>query len=254
MNVALIVGFCVFICSLGGALLGMFVASRLPKTHLGESSKDVIKVATAVVATLAALVVGLLISAAKGSFDTKDMRLKQIAAQTVLLYQKMVEYGPETHEARAVLHGVIAHAIAAIWTGNNHGTINPRATEQGTGTLPVQHLLLQLVPKNDAQRWLKSSALQVAGEIEAERVLALQQIGGSIQWPFLAILGFWFAIIFLSFGLFAPINSSVFVVLFACSLSVAAALYLIVQMDRPYSGFMQISSAPLQLALRQIGN
>lgn len=253
MNVALVVASAVFVCSFGGALLGMFVASRLPKTHLTDESKDVIKVATAVVATLAALVVGLLINAAKGSFDAKDGQLKRIAAQVIFLDRTLAQYGSETNEARDRIRSVVTSAIATLWNQGRAG-VNTAAMRTGIGMAPVQRQLLQLAPQNDAQRWLKSSALQVSADIEAARWLAVEQKGGSIQWPFLVILGFWFAIIFFSFGLFAPANPSVTIVLLACSASVAAALYLIVQMDRPYSGFMQISSAPLQLALGQIGN
>ncbi|MGC1465309.1 MAG: DUF4239 domain-containing protein [Pseudolabrys sp.] len=253
MNVALIVGICAFACSFGGALFGMLIASRLPKAHLSEASKDVIKVTTAVVATLAALVVGLLITAAKGSFDTKDAGLKRVAAHVILLDHTMAEYGPETRGARDALRNVITQAIAAIWNNGGPGAANPDAITKGAGMAPIQQSLLQLVPQNDAQRWLKSSALQIGGEIEQARWLAVEQKGGNIQWPFLAILVFWFAVVFLSFGMFAPYNASVLIVFAICALSIAAALYLIVQMDRPYSGFMEISSAPLRVALEQIG-
>jgi hypothetical protein len=92
---------------------------------------------------------------------------------------------------------------------------------------------LDLAPQNDAQRWLKSTALQISSTIAEARWLVAEQAGSSIQWPFLAILVFWLAIIFTSFGLFAPWNGSVITALFVCALSVAGSIYLIVEMDQP---------------------
>ena len=113
-------------------------------------------------------------------------------------------------------------------------------------------MLLDLAPQNDAQRRLKSTALQLSGNIAEARWLVVEQAGSSIQWPFLAILVFWLAIIFASFGLFAPWNGSVMTALFVCALSVAGAIYLIVEMDQPYGGLIKISSAPLRAVLDQL--
>ena len=81
----------------------------------------------------------------------------------------------------------------------------------------------------------------------------VEQTGSSIQWPFLPILVFRLVTILASFGLVAPANSSVITALFACALSVAAAIYLIVEMDQPYGGIIQISSAPIRTVLDQLG-
>jgi hypothetical protein len=100
---------------------------------------------------------------------------------------------------------------------------------------------------------LKSNALRTATEIGEARWLILEQAGTNIQWPFLAILIFWLAMIFASFGLFAPRNGTVIAVLLICALSVAGSLYLIVQMDQPYGGLIKLSSAPLRAALSELG-
>jgi hypothetical protein len=110
-----------------------------------------------------------------------------------------------------------------------------------------------LAPQNDAQRWLKSTALEISRNIAEARWLVVEQSGSSIQWPFLAVLVFWLAAIFASFGLFAPYNGSVITVLFISALSVAGSIYLIVEMDQPYGGLIRISSAPLHAALDQLG-
>ena len=250
---ALTVGGVVFVCVFGGALLGMLLNAVLPKHHLSSESKDVIKIAMAMIATLAALVVGLLIASAKSSFDAKDSELKSAAARLVILDRTMAEYGAETAEARELLRQLTAAKIRQAWPEERTGNFDPNAIGQGTGTEAIQGRLLALAPQNDAQRWLRSTALQLSESISEARWLMVEQAGSSIQWPFLTILVFWLAAIFASFGLFAPFNGSVITVLFICALSVAGAIYLIVEMDQPYGGLIKISSVPLHAALDQLG-
>jgi hypothetical protein len=242
----------VFACVFGGALFGMFLGTILPQGHLSPDARDVIKVAMAMIATLAALVLGLLTASAKSSLDDKNGELRSAAAQVVLLDRTMAEYGAETQAARDLLKQTVAARITQIWPEEN-ANMTPGAIGRGSGIEAVQRKLLDLSPQTDAQRWLQSTALQISGSIAAARWSVFEQIGSSIQWPFMAILVFWLAIIFASFGLFAPRNASVTAALFVAALSVAGSIYLILGMDQPYSGPIKISSAPLRAALEQLG-
>jgi hypothetical protein len=242
----------VFACVFAGALFGMFLRAVLPERHLNSDARDVIKVAMAMIATLAALVLGLLTASAKSSFDEKESQLRGVAAQVVLLDRTMATYGEETKEARDLLKQMVVARISQIWPEEN-ATVTPGAIGRGSGIEAIQRKLLDLSPQTDAQRWLQSTALQTSGSISASRWVVLQEIGSSIQWPFMAILVFWLAVIFASFGLFAPRNYIVAAALFVAALSVAGSIYLILAMDQPYSGPIKISSAPLRIALEQLG-
>jgi len=248
----LAVGGIVFACVFGGALLGMFVSAVLPKHHLSTDSKDVIKLVMATIATMTALVVGLLIASAKNSFDTKDNEIRHIAAQIVILDRMMAEYGPETQGARKLLRNLIAERTRKIWNEDND------VSAAAINTVPVgfgeiQEKLLDLSPVNDRQRWLQSKALQISGDIADTRWLLTQQTGGTIQWQFLTILVFWLTMIFGSFGMFAPRNGTVMSALFVGALSLAGSIYLIAEMDQPFGGFIKLSSAPMHFALDQLG-
>jgi len=199
-------------------------------------------------------VVGLLIASAKSSFDAKDGELTRAATRYVLLDRTMAEYGPETREARDLLRQILVMRLHQIWPEEDRGRLNPEAVNQGLGVDAIQRYLLNLAPQNDAQRWLQSKALQLSSDIAEVRWTSAEELGGSIQWPFLTIVVFWFVVIFASFGLFAPPNASVIVVLFVCALSVAGSIYLIIEMDQPYGGLIKLSSAPVIAALGQIGN
>jgi hypothetical protein len=249
---AFAIGGIVFACVFGGALLGIFLSTVLPKHHLSDDTKDVVRLAMATLATMAALVLGLLTASSKNSFDTKDNEIRHSAAQIVLLDRTLAEYGPETQEVRKLLREIVAMRIRSIWNEDDKFDVAvfrgvPASIEE------IQRKLLAFSPANDTQRWLQSKALQIIGEITEARWLLTQQTDSSIQWQFLAILVFWLAIIFGSFGMFAPRNATVVGALFAGALSMAGSIYLIVEMDRPFSGSIKLSSAPLHYALDQLG-
>lgn len=251
---ALIIALVAFACIFGGTLLGMFLRTILPGHHVGDDSKDAVKLGIGVIATMAALVLALLIASAKGNFDTMSSDLRQTSARIILLDRVMAQYGPETKEARDLLRHSIASTIKRVWPEEN---IGQAVTEAPEGRVPIeviQDKLRQLSPRNDAQRWLQSRALEISGEIAEGRWLLIEQLGQrSIPMPFFVIMVFWLIIIFASFGLFSPRNATVITVLLICALSAAGSLFLIMELDTPYQGLIKVSSAPLRIALTHLG-
>jgi len=110
-----------------------------------------------------------------------------------------------------------------------------------------------LEPKTETQRWLRAQALQNANDLLKIRSLVLERMGSSIPAMFLFILGFWLTLIFLSFGLLAARNGTIVAVFFFCALSVAAAIFLILEMDGPFEGFIKVAGTPFQFALTCLG-
>jgi hypothetical protein len=241
-------------CIMGGMLFGMFLRTLLPEHHLTDDSKDVIKMGTGMVATMAALVLGLVIASAKGTFDTLNIGVRQTATKVILLDRTLARYGSETREARDVLRRGVTTAIERVWQGEKKAIAVEQVGHSGAAIGELEEKLRQLSPRNVDQRGLQSRALQISGDI-AEAISQLTQQSGqtSIPVPFLVLLGCWLTIIFFSFGLFTSPNTTVIVVLLVCALSAASALFLILELDQPYGGFIKISSAPLQNALARLG-
>ena len=251
---ALAIGAIVFVCVFGGALFGMFLGRIVPEAHLSSDARDVIKVAMAMIATLAALVLGLMTASANSSLDDKETELRSTGARVVLLDRTLAEYGPETREARDLLKKSLAARIREVWLEENTDIAKAeKAIGSDVRVEAIQEKLLELSPQNDAQRWLQSNALQISNDIATARWSFLEQIEGRVKWPFLIVVVSWLAVIFASFGLFAPRNSSVTVALFVAALSDAGSIFLILEMDQPYSGLIKISSTPLRTALEQLG-
>lgn len=243
-----------FGCIFGGMLLGMFLRGVLPKHHLSDESRDVLKLGTGTIATLAALVLGLLISSAKGSFDAINTGLLESGSKVILLDRVMAQYGPETKEIRNQLRLTVASVIEQMWSIERTGQAETNLLNARTGMEALHDKLLQLSPQNDAQRWLQLRALQVTGDITESRWLLVERYGvSSLPMPFLVMLVSWLVIIFFGFGLLCPRNATVFFVLFVCALSAAGALYLIQELDRPYGGLINVSSAPIRDTLTYLG-
>jgi hypothetical protein len=243
----------VFACVFGGALLGMFLRVVTPEHHLSQNSQDVIKLGMGLIATMAALVLGLVIATAKSSYDTQDAAVKHSAAKVLLLDRVLANYGPETRETRDLLRRIVANRLEAIWPEDRSQPARLDAPETVSTAQGIEARILQLSPQNDAQRWLQSQALQIGSDLMETRWLVLGGLGRSVPVPFLVVVVFWLTIIFGSFGLFAPRNVTVVAVLFLCALSVAGSIFLILEMDHPFEGLMKISSAPLRYTLSHLG-
>ena len=241
----------VFASVFGGALLGMFLRVTLPQQHLNEGSKDVVRLGMGLVATLSALVLGLLIASAKGSYDAQSNELTKMSAQIVLLDRVLAHYGPETKEARDLLRNSVAHVLDQRWSKGRTGS--SQLEPQSAGAEVLFDKIQELSPKDDAQRSLQSQALAIAMSVGQTRWLMYEQRATSISMPMLIVLVFWLATIFVSFGLFTSPNGTVIASLFITALSVSGAILLILEMYSPYAGLIQIPSAPLRAALAQLG-
>ena len=241
-----------FACVFGGALIGLLFRSVLPEEHLSTDTKDVVKLGIALIATMAALVLSLLIASAKSTYDTRRNQLLQISADILLLDRVLANYGTETKDARAMLQRSTAAALAQFWpaSGDPPTTLDRRASSVEALYSNVQ----QLSPHGEAQRFLQSQALTMALELGRTRVLLFEQLGSSIPVPFLVVLVFWLSIIFASFGVFAPRNATVVAAFFVCALSVSGAIFLILELDQSFEGLLQVSSAPLRATLAQLGH
>ena len=247
--IALVVLACVF----GGALLGMFLSTVLPEHHLSEASKDVVKLVTGLIATLAALVLGLLVASAKSSFDTANEGFRQSAAKVILLDRTLAQYGPETRDVRELLRKGFAARIDQLFPKDR----SQRATlgaSQGTAAVEgfVQRLRA-LSPQTDAQRALQSRALEIIDSIAQARWMEIEEQENNIPTPFLVVLILWLAAMFASFGLFAPRNAIALAVLFLGALSLSGAIFLIEELNDPLGGIITISRAPMDRALGYIG-
>src|SRR5215472_5346115 len=248
MNTAL-TGLIVFGCLVGAVLLGMSLRRLLPEHHLSADSRDVIKLAIGLIATMSALVLGLLVSSAKASYDTERSEVIQMAAKVSFLDRLLSVYGPEAAEARARFHDAVKEAVQQMWPEQARRPAQ-LAPDAQAGNV-VYGILQALSPQDDAQRKLKEHAINVGIDIGQLRSLLVAQSTPSISTPMLIILVLWLAVIFLGFSTLAPPNVTTVFALVVSAVAVSGAIFLILELDQPFGGVIRISSEPMVKALGQ---
>ena len=246
--------FIVFACILVVALAAIFLKRLLPSHHLSADSKDVVKLGMGTIATLAAIVLGLLIATAKGTYDQQNAAVQELAAKVMLLDRVLAKYGPETKDARELLKSVAGSFVDHMWPEASTASGSLAPGEARAVGEAMYDKIAGLEPKDDAARAaLQSRALEICVELLQERLRMFTRQDNSLPLPFLLVLAGWLVILFAGYGLLAPPNGTVMAVLIVCTLSVAAAIFLLLELSTPFSGMLRISSGPLRDALAVLG-
>lgn len=248
-----VIGLVVLAFVLGGAMLGLFLRAALPEDHLSNESKDTVKLGTGLIATMTALILGLVTASAKSSFDAQDTAVKNTAADILTLDRILARYGPETKELRDLIRRAVAFRVNMIWPEDRSQPVKIDPSEVAPMAEGIEDRIRALSPRNDTQRWFQSRALDVSEDMLKARWLMFGWEGASIPVPFLVALAFWLTITFASFGLFAPRNATVIAALFVCALSVSSVVFLILEMAKPFDGLIKVSGDPLRYALSHLG-
>jgi hypothetical protein len=240
----------VFVCCFAAALAGLYL--KLPDHHLEGDSKDTVRLVMGLIATMSALVLSLLISSANSSYDAQAAGLQQMSADIAQLDRMLVLYGPETQEIRTMLRQSVTAAHQQVWPPDDSqpANLDPAAGRAQTDALYAK--LQNLTPKTAAQTRAQDTAWQLAAGLVRIRLLLYDQLNGSISWPLVTVLIFWVSVLFLGFGLFARPNVTVLATMTVGAISVAGAIFLILELNHPYSGFIRLSDAPIRAALNSM--
>jgi hypothetical protein len=243
-----------FALALSGILLGRFAQRMVPEGHLSSDSKEVIKLSMGVVATLSALVLGLLVASANSTYGARQSEVNQITAYVVLLDKLLAQYGTEAQSARDSLRQAVPPMVNRIWKEASIPQLQAapfKATAEGEA---AYQRVQDLEPSNDSQRGIRERITQIATDLAQARILLFSHLGSSIPFPFLAVLMFWMIILLAGFSLMAPGNATTLAALLICALSVCGAIFLILELDQPFSGLMAIHSEPLRHALAPLSS
>ena len=224
----------------------------LPDAHLEGDAKDVVRLATALIVTMTALVLGMLVSSSKASYDARKNEVAQMSSEILSVDHLLASYGPETVDDRAQLRALVQEGLDRVWPEQTSGKSELRPKESAQD---FYNELQSLTPKNEAQTADKAQLISMGVNLRHTRwLMFVEAQENTMSIPLLVVLVAWLVIIFVSFGLFAPTNPTVIGTLMVCALAVSAAIFLIMEMYTPFSGVMQISPEPIREALSQIGH
>lgn len=244
----------IFSVILGGAALGLFLKSILPEAHLSPESREVVKLSIGLIATMTALVLGLMVGSVKSSFDAKGEEYNRICSNLVLLDRLLAQYGPDTAAPRALLKAAVTARSEELAQRKGESRVSKTDAYKTMVTLErLQAMIRALQPPNEAQKEIRDRALSVSADVVSARWHLLGGVASAVPTPFLVVVVIWLGIIFLSFGIFAPRNATTITALCLAAVSVSGALFLILEMDRPFDGIIHLSEGPLQNAAQYIG-
>ena len=250
---AQLVAFIILALMLFGMALGSYLRVVLPDEHTQADSKDILMTAAATMGTLIALIIGLLVTSAKSTYDDTNSTITQGGAKIITLDYYLSQYGPEARELRVLLRQSTSAAIERIWPdqGVQGGVWAKMVAADETADL--YNKIRQLAPQNEGQKYLQTQALQIAADMMQARWMLIEQSEINLPRMFLSVLSFWLIVLFVQFGLLAPRNRTALSAVFICALSMAGAIFLILELNHPLEGRIKISSAPMQKALSVIG-
>ena len=251
MNNTLIIGLIVLAALLAGAFAGVKFRDRLPKHHLTDDTKNLVSVSTAVVATISALVLGLLISNANTRFTRLGGEVTALSAQILRLDHVLRRYGADAEPARNMLLQYAEHKADDLFPDD---PADVRLSDPGTYELlqRAEDMLLTLKPANPRDQWWLAQAMTLAAKIGDARWLLAQQTGQGTPKAFVALLVFWLALLFASFGLFAPRNLTSAVTLTLCALAVAGAVAMFLELEQGFGGLIRISPEAMRQAVKTL--
>lgn len=251
---------------LGGSALGILVRPFLSEHHRARETTELIQLVMIMLVTFAALVLGLLTSSVKGSFDAVDNDLRSFSIQLIQLDRSLKQYGAATEPARVLLRSYTAAAIASTWTTEPQpaGDYYPKRVSTPASADSIEspilgemlgHLeadLRELEPGDPRQRRLALTILNQYELLMRMRWKLIEEAHSSISMPFSIVLSFWLFIVFTSFGLSTPQNILAYITIFLGALSIASVVFVIFDLDTPFSGLFMVASQPMREALAQL--
>jgi hypothetical protein len=251
----------VLVVLLAAAAFGVFLHGVIAEGQRSRETIDHVRLVISILVTFTALVLSLLISNVKGSFDTFDSRLRSFAGGITELDLRLREYGDEAVPIRAKLRDYVAAAIADTWRDEPRppGVYPTFGDAAGIERAPLGKMLVGVDVAIHKLEPVDSYHIRLAGLLETrmnetlkQRQLVIDTVHDTISWPLLVAMTAWLAIVFAVFGLIAPRNAIVYTTIVLCALSFTSAIYFIVDFDKPLDGTIRVSSQPARDALRHL--
>jgi hypothetical protein len=247
----IVVSSIIFASVFAAALVGIAVRRVVPDDHVEADAKDVIRLATGLIATMAALVLGMLISSAKSSYDARKNEVAEMSSEILAIDRSLAKYGPETGEIRTEFHQTVAGGLERIWPSEASRQFELRPGDHGEILVGKLELL---APKDDRQVAEKARIMTMVIDLrQTQWLMFLRAEQNAVPIPLLLVLVSWLAAIFVSFGLFAPPNPTVLAILALGAMAVSSAIFLILEMYTPFRGMLKILPTPILDALTQMG-
>jgi hypothetical protein len=237
----------VLFCLVAAVVAGRILATALPSHVFSTGTQDTVKLALGLVATMAAVLLGLLVSASKDSYDQQNRQIIEMGAKVAVIDRLLGIYGDETAPLRAELRTMVQSAVERAWPAPGE-TTSVLSVDPSSGTSVFQ-LLGQLEPKTAFQTELKSRLIGLSLDIAERRALLVAQSAGTESAQLLVVAAGWLVVILFGFSFLAPRSHIALAALVVAAVSVCGAILLLLELQHPFDGLVRISSDPITQSL-----
>jgi hypothetical protein len=240
-------GLLVFTVLAAAALFSLWLYPHLPERYRSAETTSNLRLGMGVIATITAVVLGLLISSVRDHFDLSSRDVQMFGADLIVLDRTLRFYGPDATPARDLLARYTERVLEGTFPSSGQA---PIVDDQVAENLlnQTEQAILSLQP-DPQEPDFKEQALTQVRDIVRRRQTLIAESGSAVFLPIVVALTVWLALIFASFGYNAPRNGMMVIILLVCAASVASAIFLVLEIDRPVSGLIRVSSEPIQHAL-----
>ena len=247
-NIWIAVG--VFACLVIASMSMMLLYPRLSSRHRDDETNSVVRSVAGIFVVMASLVFGLLINSANATFKAVDANVHAYATSLIILDRTLRSCGSDAEDARERLERYVEEAIMRPERGDD--ALRDQRSRAARYLNDVGDAMETITPTDSNQRTILVDARRQYHSIIQQRWKIVEQSEGTVPGPVIAMLIAWFTLIFGSFGYRAPFNPMVTGMFVVSALLIAASIYLVLDMNIPFHGPIQVSDAPLCRALAEI--
>ncbi|SFB42835.1 Protein of unknown function [Rhizobium sp. NFR07] len=246
----IVIGVITFALLSAVSLASVSLYPRLRASHRDDETNTVVRLVANIFVVMTSLVFGLMLNSSKNTFESLDTNVHTYATQIILFDRSLEFYGPAAEEVRSALVTYVEHALTDPSRADD--TLQHRRSDAEDRLNAVGTMLNGVEGAGADQAAQLGDLRQQYRQIVEHRWMIVEQQAGTIPVPIIGMLIAWLAMIFASFGYRAPKNAVVLVAFNVAALLMAFSLYLVLDMDSPFSGLIQISDAPLHRALAEM--
>lgn len=251
----LVLSIVVLLATLSAAAIGFLLHGAGPFADQGDEQRSAVRLAVGLMSTLTAIVLGMVTSSAKDTFDQANEMVAGLAVDTITLDKLLDSYGPETAEIRRQLLDDLRYRIDRLQSPDTYA----RADLEAATLVPRVEMLyasvVNLASASELQKMLQARALDMIGgrvgfgegNMAQKRWLFTVR-PASVPSVFIVVVTIWLVLEFLCFGLFSPRRTAVFVSILVAAIVLSSAMFLLLELEDPIDGFFKVSVEPLRRA------
>ena len=246
------VAMAIFACLAAASLGSLAFHDKLPGHHRQDDTNNVVRLVANLFVVMASLVLGLMINSSRSTFQSVDDNVHAYATELILMDRTLRQYGPGADDIRKPLVAYVEQVVGDVADKDETPTVANTLSELLLNEIGNRLTALTSLTQDSEHTALLQDARQQLQKVIEMRWVLIEQSEGAIPVPLIVMLVAWLVLIFASFGFRAPCNAIVVGAFVLSAALIAGSLYLIMDMDIPFSGPIQISLAPLQRALLEL--